>query len=79
MLDLDEALLLQREIAKLKQPSNRVLDTYKTWLLKPYPVLGGQAKRFLDDPRDLVSLYSSSEDDYLSSFLRQYWPVKVGF
>ncbi|KAL2208412.1 hypothetical protein CC79DRAFT_1395407 [Sarocladium strictum] len=72
-----EALLLQREIAKLKQPSNRVLDTYRTWLLKPYPVLGGQAKRFLDHPQDLVSLHSSSEDDYLSSFLRQYWPVKA--
>lgn len=73
---LDEALLLQSEIAKLKQPSKRILDTYREWFNNPRPALGGLSKTFLDDPDDLVGLHSL-ETDYLSIFLRRYWPFKV--
>lgn len=70
-----EALLLQSEIAKLKQPSKRILTTYRKWLNNPRPALGGLSKTFLDDPNDLVGLHSL-ETDYLSNFLRHYWPFK---
>jgi hypothetical protein len=69
-------LLLQSEIAKLRKPDKRVLDTYKQWFLEPHPPLGGQAKRFLDNEDDLVAL-KVSETDYLSQFLRRHWPVQV--
>jgi len=71
-----EALLLQNEIAKLKRPNKRVLDVYRQWFKKPYPVLGGQAKTFLDASDDLVALNTSPEADYLSLFLRRHWPAK---
>lgn len=73
----DEALLLQSEIAKLKRPNKRVLDAYGQWFKKPYPALGGQAKTFLDAPNDLVALNTSPATDYLSLFLRRYWPAKA--
>lgn len=73
---LDEALLLQSETAKLKQPSKRILTTYRKWFNEPRPALGGLSKKFLDDPNDLVGLHSL-ETDYLSNFLRRYWPYKV--
>ncbi|KAL4794540.1 hypothetical protein BDV19DRAFT_364785 [Aspergillus venezuelensis] len=71
-----ERLLLQSEITKLRRPTKRVLEAYRHWFLKPYPVLGGAAKRTLDDADDLVSLNSLPEGDYLSMFLRRHWPVQ---
>ncbi|RFU75426.1 hypothetical protein TARUN_6820 [Trichoderma arundinaceum] len=68
-----EALLLQSEMARLKRPTKRVLKAYREWFTKPYPVLGGQAKTFLDDATDLIGL-NALETDYLSLLLRQYWP-----
>ncbi|QYT03245.1 hypothetical protein H0G86_010215 [Trichoderma simmonsii] len=70
-----EALLLQSEITKLKQPSKRIIKTYREWFNNPRPVLGGLSKTFLDDSDDLVGLHSL-ETDYLSIFLRRYWPFK---
>lgn len=63
-------------MTKLKQPSKRILDTYREWFNNPRPVLGGLSKTFLDDPNDLVGLHSL-ETDYLSISLRRYWPFKV--
>ena len=40
-------------------------------------MLGGEAKRFLDDENDLVALKPALELDYLSQFLRRHWLVKV--
>jgi ABC-type taurine transport system ATPase subunit len=74
---IDEALLLQSEIVKLKHPNSRVLDTYKHWFQKPYPVLGGITKTALDNPDDLVALNSLPEGDYLSNLLRRHWPSTV--
>ncbi|RYP65485.1 hypothetical protein DL769_006308 [Monosporascus sp. CRB-8-3] len=64
-----EALLLQSEITKLKRPNKRVLDAYRQWFKKPDPVLGGQAKTFLDASNDLVAL-NTSETDHL-------WPADI--
>lgn len=75
---VDEALLLQSQIAKLSRPHKRVLDAYKHWFIKPYPLLGGRAKTFLDAADDLVALNTSPESDYLSLFLRRHWPAKAG-
>ena len=61
----------------MHRPDKRVLETLRHWLLHPEPMLGGRAKRFLDDEGDLVALKSATERDYLSQFLRRHWPVKV--
>ncbi|KAK2595012.1 hypothetical protein QQS21_007266 [Conoideocrella luteorostrata] len=71
-----EALLLQSEVARLKRPNNRVVGAYEHWFKKPYPALGGLAKTFLDTPNDLVALSSPPATDYLSLFLRRYWPAR---
>ncbi|KAL3495319.1 hypothetical protein BJX62DRAFT_246055 [Aspergillus germanicus] len=70
-----EALLLQSEIVKLKRPNSRVLDTYKHWYQKPFPVVGGIAKTALDNADDLVALNTLPEGDYLSTLLRRHWPA----
>lgn len=44
---------------------------------KPYHILGGKAKRFLDDKNDLVAIKSPGEVDYLSSWLRRHWMYDV--
>ncbi|KAH8165669.1 hypothetical protein CIB48_g2578 [Xylaria polymorpha] len=70
-----EALLLQSQIAQLHRPNKRVLDTLRHWFKKPEPMLGGEAKKFLDDENDLVALRPAAELDYLSQFLRRHWAV----
>ncbi|ORY70317.1 uncharacterized protein BCR38DRAFT_362064 [Pseudomassariella vexata] len=68
-----EAILLQSQIAQLKHPEKRVLSAVKHFFEKPHPILGGKAKKFLNDRQDLVSLKTPVEADYLSSFLRRHW------
>ncbi|KAL2834362.1 hypothetical protein BDW59DRAFT_178782 [Aspergillus cavernicola] len=75
MKEYHEALLLQSEIVKLKRPNKRVLEAYRHWFQKPYPVLGGAAKETLDDSDDLVALNTLPEGDYLSMLLRRHWPA----
>ncbi|KAI0460053.1 hypothetical protein F5B21DRAFT_453054 [Xylaria acuta] len=72
-----EALLLQSQIAQLHRPNKRVLDTLRHWFKKPEPMLGGEAKKFLDDENDLVALKPAPEPDYLSRFLRRHWSVNT--
>ncbi|KAI0855357.1 hypothetical protein F4860DRAFT_519960 [Xylaria cubensis] len=72
-----EALLLQSQIAQLHRPNRRVLDTLRHWFKKPEPMLGGEAKKFLDDENDLVALKPAAELDYLSQFLRRHWVVNT--
>lgn len=74
----DETMILQSEILRLKRPHQRALEAYRHWFQKPYPVLGGQAKTALDDAGDMTVLNMPLETDYLSKFLRLYWPAKVG-
>ncbi|KAI1200924.1 hypothetical protein F5X97DRAFT_291666 [Nemania serpens] len=72
-----EALLLQSQIAQLHRPNKRVLDALRRWFKKPEPMLGGAAKRYLDDEKDLVALKPAAEIDYLSQFLRRHWTVET--
>lgn len=72
-----EALLLQSQIAQLRRPNRRVLDALRRWFKKPEPMLGGAAKRYLDDENDLVALKPAAEIDYLSQFLRRHWAVET--
>lgn len=79
---LDEALLLQREIASLKHPEDRVTEAVKHYFEVPYHVLGGKAKTLFqrehtNDFSDLVALKSAGETDLLSNFLRRHWRGKV--
>ena len=82
----DKALVLQSQVAKLDRPSSRVIETFRIWFdggkqknggLKPDPVLGGQAKHVLDDEQDLAALKTPADDDFLSRFLQDHWPVTV--
>lgn len=79
-----KALVLQSQVAKLDRPSSRVIETFRIWFdggkqknggPKPDPVLGGQAKHFLDDEQDLAALKTPADDDFLSRFLQDHWPV----
>ncbi|KAI0102158.1 hypothetical protein GGR51DRAFT_562829 [Nemania sp. FL0031] len=72
-----EALLLQSQIAQLRRPNKRVLETLRHWFKRPEPMLGGEAKKYLDDENDLVALKTSEELDYLSQFLRRHWTVNT--
>ncbi|KAJ2988197.1 hypothetical protein NUW58_g4105 [Xylaria curta] len=72
-----EALLLQSQVAQLHRPNKRVLDTLRHWFKKPEPMLGGEAKKYLDDENDLVALKTSIEHDYLSQFLRRHWTINT--
>lgn len=74
---LDEALLLQSELFRLHRPNKRVVEAYRHWLKEPFDVLGGEAKKFLNNENDLVAVKTTAEVDSLSRILRQYWPVKV--
>jgi len=40
-------------------------------------VLGGQAKYTLDNEQDLAALKTPADDDFLSRFLQDHWPVTV--
>ncbi|KAI1112021.1 hypothetical protein F5Y14DRAFT_442888 [Nemania sp. NC0429] len=72
-----EALLLQSQIAQLRRPNGRVLAALRRWFKQPEPMLGGAAKRYLDDENDLVALKPAAEIDYLSQFLRRHWTVEM--
>jgi hypothetical protein len=82
----DEALLLQAKVSLLSKVDRRVLDVCRIWFnggelekdgTKPHPVLGGQAKDFLDDDLDLVALSSPADINPLSRLLQKRWPAKV--
>ncbi|OTA67809.1 hypothetical protein K449DRAFT_364252 [Hypoxylon sp. EC38] len=68
-----EALLLQSQIAQMRHPENRVLAAVRHFFQQPHPILGGKAKTFLDDFKDLIALKTPTETDLLSSFLRRHW------
>ena len=73
---VDEALLLENEVTKLRRPNNKTVEAYKYWFNNPVPVLGGQAKDFLNHADDLAGLGDPPEPDYLSVILRRHWPVQ---
>jgi hypothetical protein len=74
-------------MVRLRKPGNRVLSTFRDFLKgtsyleehgKPHslPLIGGAAQAFLDDEHDLLMLAEPVEEDYLSFFLRNYWPFQ---
>jgi hypothetical protein len=70
-------LVLQSQVAAPRRPNKRALDAWCHWFSKPFPVLGGISKHFLNNKDDLVALKAPQDLDYLSKFLRQHWPAKV--
>lgn len=68
--------MLDNEITKLRRPDSKTLSAYKYWFNHPVPVLGGQAKDYLNHVDDLVGLGTPPEPDYLSIILRRHWPVR---
>lgn len=81
---LDEALLLQGQVAGLRRPEDRVIEAVKHFFERPQHILGGRAKTLFDETStngfsDLVALKSSCETDMLSNFLRRHWHDEVDY
>lgn len=79
---LDEALLLQAEIADLKKPKDRVIEAVKHFFEMPQHIFGGKAKTLFEKEAtnghdDLVALKAPLETDVLSNFLRSHWYGEV--
>lgn len=75
---IDQALLLQSQIAQLKHPQSRVLAVLRDWLKTPYAILHGKAQDYLElNKNDLVALKSPAEMDFLSVFLRRHLDQNV--
>ncbi|KAI1482226.1 hypothetical protein F4774DRAFT_334422 [Daldinia eschscholtzii] len=68
-----EALVLQNQIAQMRHPEKRVLAAVRYFFERPHPILGGKAKTFLNNAKDLIALKAPTETDVLSSFLRRHW------
>jgi len=82
MHDLDEALLLQSQVAGLHKPQNRVLKHFRDWFsgeMRPLkkPIIAGRARRMLDDKDDLVALRVAADPDLLSRLVQDYWFLAV--
>lgn len=75
LTQLDETLVLQREVSNLPKPSQRTLDDCRYWLKEP-AILGGQSKYFLDAEDDLIALTAQKDVDPALHLLRRFWPAK---
>lgn len=80
MKEYREAILLESALISFKSPSPRILEAFRNVFHnrsdaeEPYPTLGGQNARILDDANDLMALRSPPEEDRLTSFLRNHLP-----
>lgn len=77
----DEALMLQRDIAKLESPSPRVITALREWLHGPTRIPNDNFSKLDDSDRemftiaaDLVALRPPPDQDLLSRLLRDHWP-----
>ena len=65
----------------LKPPPSRVLEAFKHVFHntndagETFPTLGGRSARILDDEDDLMALRSPPEEDRMTRFLRNYFPL----
>ncbi|KJX95072.1 hypothetical protein TI39_contig4134g00039 [Zymoseptoria brevis] len=66
------ALLQAGDIAKLKQPSDRVMTAYRHEFSKMD--IRGDAAAMLDVEADLVALKPPPDGDLLSNTIRNHWP-----
>ncbi|KAF2691180.1 hypothetical protein K458DRAFT_455504, partial [Lentithecium fluviatile CBS 122367] len=81
-----ETLLLQSQIADLKGPSGRVLNTirdyisgsaFKTHTTPALPLISGLAKDYLTTKTDLIALHRSPSTDPLSKVLQDHWAFQT--
>ncbi|KAH6989499.1 hypothetical protein BKA56DRAFT_256686 [Ilyonectria sp. MPI-CAGE-AT-0026] len=76
--DYHEALALQKDIASLRKPEDRVIEAVKHFFENPQHILGGSAKELFQETKtdgfnDLVALKPRAESDLFSDFLRRHW------
>ena len=77
------ALLIKAgQIADLKRPEDRVIDTVKYFFERPHNILRGKAKNLFEEKftksfDDLGALKASHGTDILSNFLRRHLRDKV--
>jgi hypothetical protein len=81
---IDEALMLQRDIARLESPSPRVLAALRVWSHGTTGLPNDDFSKFDDSDRemftiaaDLVALRPPPDQDLLSRLLRDHWPFPV--
>ena len=82
MRGLDEALLLQSQVAGLHRPQHRVLKHFRDWFsgeMRSHkkPIIAGKARRMLDDKDDLVALKVAADPDLLSHLVQDHWFLAV--
>jgi hypothetical protein len=86
LMNAENTLLRQAQIAQLDRPSYRVFRMFRNWLSggldaktgkKMDPVLGGRAMDMLDERQDLVALRTPKDSDPLSRLLQNHWPFPV--
>ncbi|KAL6400323.1 monocarboxylate permease [Ilyonectria robusta] len=75
--DYHEALALQKDIASLRKPEDRVIEAVKHFFERPQHILGGSAKELFQETKtdgfnDLVALKPRAESDLFSDFLRRH-------
>ncbi|KAL2038991.1 hypothetical protein N7G274_008331 [Stereocaulon virgatum] len=76
-----EAILLESTLISLQPPQPRILEAFRHVFHntnaagETFPTLGGRSASILDDGDDLVALRSPPEEDRLTGFLRNYFPV----
>jgi hypothetical protein len=80
-------LNLQSQTLGLRKPGGRIISAFRDFLNgtsfrdehgkpQPLPLISGAAQGFLNEERDLLMLATPVEEDYLSLFLRNYWPFQ---
>jgi hypothetical protein len=79
MASLGEAIVMESTVLSLKPPSSRVLKTFQNVFNnvgsdeEEFPVLGGDNADTYNE-NDLIMLKAPTDEDRLTSFLRNYFP-----
>lgn len=83
LLQTEEALLRQSQIAQLSRPRHRPYSIFYDWFhgkelnhVRKHPVIRGQAEKILNSKQDLLALKSASDTDTISRFLQDNWPSR---
>jgi hypothetical protein len=73
--------MLYREVASLKRPNSRVMVALRQWMHgdegapNRFSKVNDGDLHMYDDESDLVALKPPRDNDVLSRFLRNHWPL----
>jgi hypothetical protein len=74
--------VLQSAVLNLTKPRSRAVRLFVDWFrgnnrVSQYSIIGGEARKMLDDRDDLVALRATGDSDMLSSLVQDHWPLQV--